>query len=40
MELTTPDGRKLARPLTYGAEPLPDDGAALPDYALTDLDAD
>ncbi len=38
VELTTPDGRKISRPLTYGAEPLPDDGAALPDYALSDLD--
>lgn len=39
VELATPDGRKLSRPLTYNAEPLPDDGKALPDFALTDLDA-
>ena len=38
LQLTTPEGRKITRPLTYAAEPLPDNGAALPDYALTDLD--
>ena len=35
--LRTPSGRTIARPLTFGAEPLPDAGAALPDYALPDL---
>jgi hypothetical protein len=38
VELQTPEGGRISRPLTFGAEPLPDNGAALPDYALSDLD--
>lgn len=35
--LSTPEGARLSRPLTYGGVPLPGDGAALPDFALPDL---
>lgn len=38
VELATPAGAKLSRPLTYDGEPLPGDGRNLPDFALTDLD--
>jgi hypothetical protein len=36
-KLTTPGGKTIFRPLTYAAEPLPDSGAALPDFALPNL---
>lgn len=35
--LLTPEGGHISRALTFGAEPLPGDGAALPDFALPDL---
>ena len=35
--LVTPSGKTISRPLTYAAEPLPDSGATLPDYALPDV---
>ncbi len=38
VELTSPEGQKLSRPLTYEGEALPGDGKSLPDFALTDLD--
>ncbi|HEY1720863.1 MAG TPA: hypothetical protein VGG27_06435 [Magnetospirillaceae bacterium] len=38
VELQTPQGGKVSRPLTYHAEPLPGNGSALPDYALSNLD--
>lgn len=40
MELQVPHGGKVSRPLTFRREPLPDNGSALPDYALSDLNLD
>lgn len=40
VELQTPQGGKVSRPLTFRAEPLPGNGSALPDYALSSLDLD
>jgi len=37
VDLATPQGGKVTRPLTYGAEPLPDGGRALPDFAIKNL---
>ena len=39
MELKTRSGGRVTRPLTYRGETLPDGGAALPDFALKDLNA-